>query len=76
MNPDTGLRVDLLFDYPLPADGLTRNATRLKIRSHVLLVAAERDLLRLKEIARARRSSPGDAEDVAFLKARRRRSGR
>jgi len=76
VSPDTGLRVDLLFDYPLPAGDLARDAMRLKVRSHVLLVASERDLLRLKKIARARRSSPGDAEDVAFLHARRKRSGR
>jgi hypothetical protein len=36
----------------------------------VLRVASESDLLRLKKIARDRRSSPGDAEDIAFLEAR------
>jgi hypothetical protein len=30
-------------------------------------------LLRLKKIARAERSAAGDAEDVAFLEARRRK---
>ena len=34
-------------------------------------VASEADLLRLKKIARAHRASPGDAEDIAFLEARR-----
>ncbi|HUL78368.1 MAG TPA: hypothetical protein VL691_13985, partial [Vicinamibacteria bacterium] len=64
LNPGTGLRIDLLFDFPLPAATLARRATRVKARSTVLRVAAEADLLRL-------RSSPGDAEDIAFLEARR-----
>jgi hypothetical protein len=32
----------------------------------------EQDLLRLKKTAKARRSSPADAQDIAFLEARRR----
>ncbi|HYN40453.1 MAG TPA: hypothetical protein VE129_01650 [Thermoanaerobaculia bacterium] len=35
-----------------------------------LRIASEADLLRHKEIARRHRSSPGDAEDIAFLEAR------
>jgi hypothetical protein len=71
LNPATGLRIDLLFDFPLPAAALARRATTLKVRSTVLRIASERDLLRLKKIARSQRSSPGDAEDIAFLEARR-----
>jgi hypothetical protein len=71
LNPKTGLRIDLLFDFPLPAATLARRATTLKARSTVLRVASEADLLRLKRIARAHRTSPGDAEDIAFLEARR-----
>ena len=71
LNPDTGLRIDLLFDFPLRAATLARRAATLKARSTVLRVASEPDLLRLKKIARAHRSSPGDAEDIAFLEARR-----
>lgn len=71
LNPATGLRIDLLFDFPLPAADLARRATTLKVRSTALRIAAETDLLRLKKIARAHRASPGDAEDVAFLEARR-----
>ena len=71
LDPDTGLRIDLLFDFPLRAATLARRATTLKARSTVLRVASEPDLLRLKKIARAHRSSPGDAEDIAFLEARR-----
>ena len=73
-NAKTGLRVDLLFDFPIPAAALAAQATRSKIRSHVFHVASERDLLRLKKIARAERSAPGDAEDIAFLEARRKGS--
>jgi hypothetical protein len=71
-DPRTGLRIDLLFDFPLPAAALAKRAATVKARSVVLRVASERDLLRLKRIAMAQRSSPGDAEDVAFLEARRR----
>lgn len=75
INPTTRLRVDVLFDFPLPASTLAERATRTKIRSHVLNVASEADLLRLKKLARAHRSFPGDAEDIAFLRARRKARG-
>jgi hypothetical protein len=70
-NAETGLRVDLLFDFPIPAAKLAEHATRMKIRTHVFDIASEQDLLRLKRIAKAARSAPGDAEDIAFLKSRR-----
>ena len=72
-NPQTRLRIDLLFDFPIPAAELAKGATRTKVRSQVLHVASEKDLLRLKRIARAQRSLPGDAQDIAFLEARRKR---
>jgi hypothetical protein len=72
-NAETGLRIDLLFDFPVPAVSLAKRATSTKVRSRILRVASEADLLRLKKIARDRRSSPGDAEDIAFLEARRAR---
>jgi hypothetical protein len=71
LNPETGLRIDLLFDFPLPAATLARRATARRIRSRAWRVASEADLLRLKKIARADRSSPADAEDIAFLETRR-----
>src|SRR2546427_4490761 len=73
-NPETGLRIDLVFDFPIPAAKLAQRATRTKIRTHVFDIASEQDLLRLKRIAKAARSVPGDAEDIAFLESRRRRS--
>ena len=73
-NAKTGLRLDLLFDFPISAAKLAEHATRIKIRTHVFDVASERDLLRLKRIAKAVRSAPGDAEDIAFLESRRKSS--
>ena len=73
-NAETGLRVDLLFDFPIPAATLAEHATRIRIRSQVFDVASEQDLLRLKRIAKAARSAPGDAEDIAFLESRRKSS--
>jgi hypothetical protein len=70
-NAGTGLRVDLLFDFPIPAAELAARAMRTTIRAHVFDVASEQDLLRLKRIAKAKRSAPGDAEDIAFLESRR-----
>ena len=69
-NARTGLRVDLLFDFPIPAAKLAGRATRTRIRAHMFNIASERDLLRLKRIAKAARSAPGDAEDIAFLESR------
>ena len=66
-SPASGLRVDLLFDYPMPASRLEQQATPMKIRGHVFHVASREDLLRLKQLARAARAAPGDAEDIAFL---------
>ncbi len=73
-NPQTGLRVDLLFDFPIPAAKLALRATRTTIRAHAFDIASEQDLLRLKRIAKAARSAPGDAEDIAYLESRRKRS--
>jgi hypothetical protein len=69
-NSATGLRVDLLFDFPLPAAALAERASSTKIRSHLFHIASDADLLQLKQIARPARSAPGDAEDIAFLEAR------
>ena len=44
---------------------------RDRIRTYLFHVASEPDLLRLKKIALAERSAPGDAVDIAFLESRR-----
>jgi hypothetical protein len=70
-HPVTRLRIDLLFDFPLPAATLARRAVRTTIQSSRLLIASEDDLLQLKLLASANRAAPGDREDIAFLEARR-----
>lgn len=69
-NAGTGLRVDLLFDFPIDAALLEARATKMRIQSHLFAVASDEDLLTLKRIAAAARSVPGDADDIAFLEAR------
>lgn len=69
-NIDTGLRIDFLFDFPIPAATLSAKARRVKIRSQVFRIASEADLLHLKRIAKAQRSSPRDDQDIAFLETR------
>jgi hypothetical protein len=73
LDSETGLRIDLLFDFPEPAATLALRATRRTIAASSLLIASEEDLLRLKQIAQASRAAPGDAEDVAFLELRARK---
>ncbi len=68
LNRKTGLQIDLLFDFPLPADTLFSHAQRQTIQSYVFYIASKEDLLRLKAIARSRRKSAGDAQDLEFLK--------
>lgn len=69
LNPNTGLRIDLLFDFPVPAARLTESARKTRVRSHLISVASRKDLLHLKKLAHSSRSSPGDAQDIVFLKA-------
>lgn len=70
LNRRTRLRIDLLFDFPVAAATLSERATRLKVRSHDLIIAAEADLLEMKRMARADRDFAGDAQDIEFLEAR------
>lgn len=63
-----GLRVDLLFDFPLKAADLVKEANKKKISSYVFYIASKKDLIRLKKIAKSKRSHPGDIEDLEFLK--------
>src|SRR5262245_42121790 len=64
----TGLRVDLLLDFPLPAKDISGRAAKLGKGRGVLRVASPEDLLRLKEIAYADRKSAADAHDLEFLR--------
>lgn len=67
-NERTGLKVDLLIDHPLPAHAVALRATRAKFASRRIPVASPEDLLRLKEIASAERTSAADAQDLQFLR--------
>ncbi|HBF12800.1 MAG TPA: hypothetical protein DDW49_05340 [Deltaproteobacteria bacterium] len=69
-NPKTRLRIDLLFDFPILASELAGSANRIKVSSYIISIASEKDLLRLKKIAKSKRSKAGDAEDLIFLKSR------
>ncbi len=68
LNKKTGLRIDLLFDFPLPAGEIASRAEKKKIRSFVFHIASKKDLLRLKEIAYKDRALAADAQDLEFLK--------
>ncbi len=68
-NPKTGLRIDLLFDFPLKAADLAKGATKIKVKSYALRIASTEDLIRLKKLAQSNRSSPNDDQDLAFLKS-------
>ncbi len=68
LNHATGLRIDLLFDFPLAASELKARSQKTKIQSHVFYLAAVEDLIRMKEIAIKDRSKAGDAQDLEFLK--------
>jgi len=58
---------------PLQSSELAGRSVRRKIRSLVLHIASDEDLLQLKRIAHADRASASDAQDIAFLEARRSR---
>ncbi len=67
-NRGLGLRVDLLFDFPIPAREVRRRATRKKIQSHAFHIASRADLVRMKEIAVNGRGASTDRQDLEFLK--------
>jgi hypothetical protein len=69
-DPANGLRIDVLFDFPLPARELADRAVPARTAAGVLRVASEEDLLRLKLIARANRSLASDEQDIEFLESR------
>jgi hypothetical protein len=67
-NRKTGLRVDLLLDFPLPTRDIADRAAKIGKSPRTLRVAAPEDLLRLKEISYADRKSAADAQDLEFLR--------
>lgn len=67
-NEKLGLRVDLLFDFPIDARGVRLRSTRKKIQSYAFYIASTPDLIRMKEIAASDRHASTDLQDLEFLK--------
>ena len=67
-NWEIRLKVDILLDFPLPAQEIAHRATKIKIKSRLLRIASIEDLIRMKELAYADRHSAADATDLEFLK--------
>jgi len=70
-DPENGLRIDVLFDFPIPARELADRSLSAKTPVGRLRMASEEDLLKLKMIARTNRSLSTDEQDIAFLESRR-----
>ncbi len=67
-NRDLDLRIDLLFDFPIPARRVARQAQKKTIRSFVYYIADISDLITMKEIALKERNRAADQHDLEFLK--------
>lgn len=67
-NASLGLRIDLLFDFPIDAREVRRRSTRKKIESYSFCIASPLDLIRMKEIAASDRNASTDVQDLEFLK--------
>ncbi len=67
-NRALGLRVDLLFDFPIPAREVHKRSTRRTIQSFAFHIASKRDLVRMKEVAASSRGFSSDRQDLEFLK--------
>ena len=70
-DPTGGLRIDVLFDFPIRARELADRSVSARTPMGRLRIASEADLHKLKTIARANRSLSTDEQDIAFLEARR-----
>jgi hypothetical protein len=67
-HPISQLRVDLLFDFPIPAEEVLRRASSRTIRSFLFRIADKEDLIKMKEIAAKDRKFAGDVQDLEFLR--------
>ncbi len=68
-NHTLGLRVDLLFDFPIPARDAFASSTRKKIQSYPFHIASKEDLIKMKEIAAGDRRVSSDQQDLEFLRS-------
>ncbi len=66
-NQELGLRVDLLFDFPMDARAVRLRSTRRKIQSYAFHIASTPDLIRMKRIAAGDRHLSTDLQDLEFL---------
>jgi len=66
-NRDRGLKIDLLFDFPISAEKVRANALKKKVKSYTFLVASKADLVQLKRIAADNRGFSSDKLDIEFL---------
>lgn len=69
-NKETAVRLDLLFDFPIAAATLAEHAMPTRVSGYLFEIASDQDLLNLKRIAQAARSSSRDVQDIEFLEAR------
>jgi 1-aminocyclopropane-1-carboxylate deaminase/D-cysteine desulfhydrase-like pyridoxal-dependent ACC family enzyme len=67
-HPKSGLRVDVLFDFPLKAEEVFKRAQRKKIQSFDFYIASIQDMVAMKEIAFENRQSAKDQQDLEFLR--------
>lgn len=68
-HPADRIRLDILFDFPIPAKELIANAERVKLCGGEIEVfrASPRDLKNLKSISYNYRRHPKDLRDIEFL---------
>ena len=67
-NHATALRVDLLFDFPIPARDVHQRSTHKKIQSYSFRIACKKDLIEMKEVAARDRKLSSDLQDLEFLR--------
>lgn len=67
-NHRLALRVDLLFDFPFPAQGVRQRSAHKKIQSYSFRIACRADLIAMKEIAARDRKLSSDLQDLEFLR--------
>jgi predicted nucleotidyltransferase len=63
----SGLRVDLLLDFPVDTEAILARAQKMKVEGHLFYVASTEDLLALKRKAFADRQLSTDRDDIEFL---------
>ena len=69
INPYMDLKIDVIFDYPIPAKKLLKDATQFKVGRHTFWIAYKTHLLQLKQLAVSSRGDSRDVQDLEFLRA-------